>query len=243
MNTYRTNAVAAGVLYIVGTVSGVLSMVFSSPVLGGPGYLARVAANPEALILGAFCILAMGLALAIVPVALYPVLRRYNRPLAIGYIVFRGALETVTYLGIVAGWLLLVTLAQEYAAGGALAGSDFQVLGTLISKAAEISANLTAVVFPIGAMMLYAVLYQAKLIPRWLSVWGMIAVGLTLASAGVPGLAGRPDAMPAVLTAANASTLVQEMVMAAWFIAKGFNLPASAARPGRTEASELLSAA
>jgi hypothetical protein len=243
MNTYRTNAVVAGVLYIIGTVCGVLSMVFTAPVLGGPGYLARVAANPAALVMGAFCILAMGLALAIVPVVLYPVLKRYNRPLAIGYIVFRGALETVTYLGIVAGWLLLVTLGKEYAAAGALAGPDFQVLGTLISKAAEISANLTAVVFPIGAIMLYALLYQAKLLPRWLSVWGMIAVGLTLASSGVPGLANRPDAMPAVLTAANALTLVQEMVMAVWLIAKGFNLPASAARPGRTEANELLSAA
>ena len=156
---------------------------------------------------------------------------------------FRGALETVTYLGIVAGWLLLVTLGQEYAAAGALAGPDFQVLGSLISKAAEISANLTAVVFPMGAMMLYAVLYQAKLIPRWLSVWGMIAVGLTLASSGVAGLANRPDAMPLVQTAANALTLVQEMVMAVWFIAKGFNLSAGAARHGRTEASELLSAA
>jgi hypothetical protein len=243
MNTYRTNAVVAGVLYIIGTVAGVLSMIFTSPVLGGPGYLARVAANPAALILGAFCILTMGLALAMVPLALYPVLRRYNRPLAVGYVVFRGALETVTYLGIVAGWLLLVTLAQEYAAAGALAGPDIQVLGTLISKAAEISANLTAVVFPLGAMMLYVVLYQSKLIPRWLSVWGMIAVVLTVASTGVPGLANRPDAMPPVQTVANAATLVQEMVMAVWFIAKGFNLSASAARPGRTEASELLSAA
>ncbi len=242
MNSYRTNAVVAGVLYIIGTVSGVLSFVFTPPVLGGPGYLARIAANPAALILGAFSVLTMGLALAMVPVALYPVLKRHNLPLAVGYVVFRGALETVTYLGIVASWLLLVALGQEYAAAGALAGPDFQVLGSLISKAAEISANLTAVIFPIGAMMLYAVLYQAKLIPRWLSVWGMIAVGLTLVSSGVPGLANRPDAMPAVQTAANALTLVQEMVMAVWFIAKGFNLSATAPRPGRTEASQLASA-
>lgn len=243
MNHYRSNAVVAGVLYIVGTVMGVLSMLFTLPVLGSPGYLARVAANPTPLIAGAFCVLSMGLALAMVPAALYPVLRRCSRPMATGYVVFRGALETATYFGTAASWLMLVTLGQEYAAAGAAVGPDFQVLGSLISKAAEISANLTAVVFPIGAMMLYAALYQAKLIPRWLSAWGMIAVVLTLVSSGVPGLANRPDAMPAVLAVANGLTLVQEMVMAAWFIAKGFNLPVRATTPGRTEASELLSAA
>ena len=155
----RKTAILVGVLFIIGTVMGVLSVIFVSPVLDGPGYLARVAANPAPMILGAFCVLVMGLTLAMVPLALFPILKRTHEPLAVGYVVFRGGLETVTTLGVVGSWLLLVTLGQEYAAAGALAGSPpgpaFETLGVLISKAAEISANATAVVFPIGAMMLY----------------------------------------------------------------------------------------
>lgn len=248
MNTYRTNAVVAGVLFITGTVMGVLSVVLTSPILDGPGYLARAAVNPTPLILGAFCVLAMGLVLAMVPLALFPILKRYSEPLAVGYLVFRGALETVTALGVVASWLLLITLGQQHAAAGraaaagSSAGADFQALAAVITKSTEISSNVGAVVFPIGAMMLYVLLYRSRLVPRWLSVWGMIAVVLHLALTGLAGLANLSLSSP-VSVVANAPILVQEMAMAVWFIAKGFNLSASGARPDRAEARELLSAA
>ncbi len=243
VNDKRRTASLVGVLFIVGTVTGVLSVVFTSPVLDGPGYLARVAANPTPLILGAYCMLAMGLTLAMIPLALFPILKRYHEPLAIGYVVFRGALETVTYLGVMGSWLLLVTLGQEYASAGAQPGPDLQALGAVISKAAQISSNATAVVFPVGAVMLYVVLYQSKLIPRWLSVWGMIAVVLHLASTGVPGLANLVDAFSPVPMAASAPIFVQEMVMAVWLIAKGFNAPAVAAGAASTATNEFPSAA
>jgi hypothetical protein len=241
MNTDRKTAILAGVLFIIGTAAGVLSVILTSPILGGPGYLARVAANPTPMILGAFCVLAMGLALAMVPLALFPILKRYHEPLAIGYVVFRGGLETMTVLGVVGSWLLLVTLGQQYAAGSP-AGPEFQTLSVLISKAAEISANATAVVFPIGAMMLYAVLYQSRLIPRWLSVWGMIAVVLHLALTGMAGLANLSE--PSLIqVVANAPILVQEMVMAVWLIVKGFNPSVAASGVIKTATNELLSAA
>jgi hypothetical protein len=244
--TDRKTASLVGVLFIIGTVMGVLSVVFVSPVLGGPGYLARIAANPAPMILGAFCMLVMGLALAMVPLALFPILRRYHEPLAIGYVVFRSGLEMVTALGVVGSWLLLVTLGQEYAVASAAAGSpagpEFQTLGVLISKAAEISSNAMAVLFPIGAIMLYVVCYQSKLIPRWLSVWGLIAVVLHLALTGLAGLANLNE--PSLIqVVANAPILVQEMVMAAWLIVKGFSPSAVAPGALKTAANELLSVA
>ena len=240
--TNRKTASLVGVLFIIGTVMGVLSVVFVSPVLDGPGYLARVTAQPAPMILGAFCMLAMGLALALIPLALFPILKRHHEPLAIGYVVFRSGLETVTTLGVVGSWLLLVALGKEYVGAGSPAGSEFQALGAVISKAAEISAAVTAVVFPIGAMMLYGVLYRSKLIPRWLSVWGLIAVVLHLALTGLAGLANLSE--PALIQAvANAPILVQEMVMAAWLIVKGFNSSAVASLPARAATNELLSAA
>jgi hypothetical protein len=240
-NTTRKTASLVGVLFIIGTVMGVLSVVCVSPVLGGPGYLAGIAAHPAPMILGAFCMLAMGLTLAMIPLALFPILRRYHEPLAIGYVVFRSGLETVAALGVVGSWLLLVTLGQEYAAVSAAAGSpvgpEFRTLGVLISQAAEISSNVMAVVFPVGALMLYVVLYRSKLIPRWLSVWGMIAVVLHLTLTGLAGLANLSE--PALIqVVANAPILVQEMVMAVWLIVKGFNPAAVAALSARQSSLE-----
>jgi len=105
--TNRKTALTVGVLYIIGTVAGILSLVFMGPVLESPDYLAQVSTNPNQIVIGALFVLTMGLALAMVPVMMFPTLKRYNEALAVGYVVFRGALEAVTYLALVIGWLSL----------------------------------------------------------------------------------------------------------------------------------------
>ena len=73
-----------------------LSAVVTGPVLDGSDYLVEVAANGNQMIIGALLVLTMGLALAIVPVMMFPVFRKHNEALALGYVVFRGGLEAVT---------------------------------------------------------------------------------------------------------------------------------------------------
>jgi hypothetical protein len=159
MNTYRSNAIIAGVLYIIGTVAGILSLALSQPVRAVQDSLAGVAANANQVIVATLFVLLMGLSLAMVPVVLYPILRRYNEVLALGYVVFRGALETVTYFVTAISWLLLLALGQLYVQAGALAASGFQASAALLLKAGEIKA-LPGIVFCLGALMFYAVLYQ-----------------------------------------------------------------------------------
>jgi len=93
MNNYRKTAIIVGVLFIIGTVAGVLSVAASAPVREAT-YLSSIAANPNQIVVGALFVLLMGLALALVPIVLFPLLKKYNEVLAIGYVVFRGALET-----------------------------------------------------------------------------------------------------------------------------------------------------
>ncbi len=101
MNTNRKTAIIVGVLYIIGTVAGILSVVFSTPILNGPDFLSKVSGNENQFIIAALFVLLMGLALALVPVMLFPILKKQNEALALGYVVFRGALETVTYIALV----------------------------------------------------------------------------------------------------------------------------------------------
>jgi hypothetical protein len=204
-----------GALFIVGTVAGILSVVCTYPILSAPDYLLKAAANANQVALGAFFVLIMALALALVPVVIFPVLKKHDEILALGYVVFRGALETGTYLVTVISWLLLVKLGQGYVTAGAPSAPYFQSLGNLLIKATEIGATTTALVFSLGALMLYLVFYRARLVPRWLSVWGLIGAILYLAS----GLFALFSVDLGILMAPLA---LQEMVMAVWLIVKGF---------------------
>ena len=181
MNTYRSNTIIAGVLYIIGTVAGILSLALSAPVRDAQNVLISVAASANQVRIAALFVMLMGLSLAMVPIVLYPVLRRFNEVLALGYVVFRGALETVTYFVTAIVWLLLLALSQLYVQAGAPAASGFQASGALLLKAGELS-SLTGIVFCLGALMFYAVLYQSRLVPRWISVWGLAALILDLAA-------------------------------------------------------------
>ena len=132
MNTYRKHAILAGVLYIVGTVSGILSLAFSAPLREPQNLLTSVAANAGQVKIAALCVMLMGLALAMIPIVLYPLLRRCNEALAIGYVVFRGALETVSYFVTPVIWFLLLALAQLYTQAGDATAVAFQAQGALL---------------------------------------------------------------------------------------------------------------
>lgn len=71
-----------------------------------PHFLTRVAANEDRVALGALLVSIMGFALVLVPVLMFPIAKRHNETLALGYVVFRGGLETVTYFGWAISWLL-----------------------------------------------------------------------------------------------------------------------------------------
>jgi hypothetical protein len=242
MNTYRNTAIVVGVLYIIGTVAGVLSVVVTGPILGASDYLANVAANPNQLTTGALLVLLMGLPLAMVPVMLFPIFRKINEVLAVGYVVFRGALETATYIASVIPWLFLLIVGREYAAAGAPDASYFQVLGSVLKEGKDSITPILVIVFSLGALMLYYLLYRSKLIPRWISGWGVIAILLHLPT-GFLIMFQLDTAFSPVNMAMNLPIGLQEMVMAVWLIAKGFSPSAIASLSAKTATNAPLSAA
>jgi hypothetical protein len=220
MDAYKNTARIMGVLYIIGTISGILSLVFTGPIRSAQDMLASVSANGNPITLGALFVLTMGLALAMVPVVGFPVLRKYNEALALGYVVFRGALEGVYYLAIFVSWLLLLPLSQVYQAGN-LEASNLRALANVLLGANEI-AIFGGVAFCLGGLMFYYLLHQSKLIPRWLAGWGILALILDLASV-LLAMFGLFSPLSPIKTVLELPVAVQEMVMAVWLIVKGFN--------------------
>ena len=222
MSTYRKTASIVGVLYIIGTISGILSLVFTGPVLEEPDYLTQISMNPNQIITGAIFVLIMGLALVMVPVVIFPVLKKFNEVLALGYIVFRGALEGVTYLALVIGWLSLPSISQGYVKAVAADAFYFQSLGDFVLQAHDQIGHVATIVFILGALMFYYVLFRSKLVPRWLSGWGLLAAVPYFAS-GVSGLFALLSPMSTAQMVMVLPLAVQEMVLAIWLIVKGFD--------------------
>ena len=216
MNTNRKTSISVGVLFIIGTVAGILSVIFTGSILGDSDYLIKISANENQIIIGALLVLLMAFSLAMVPVLLFPIFKKYNEALALGAVVFRGALEAVAYIAIVIGWLLLIILSQEYVKAGAPDASYFQTLGTLLQEAGVWFGYILSMVFSIGALMIYYLFYHSKLIPRWLSLWGLIGAALYLAQPLLAMFGSELDVLFAPLA-------LQEMVLAVWLIVKGFN--------------------
>jgi hypothetical protein len=240
--TNRMTAAIVGVLYIIGTVAGMLSVFFSQAILNGPDFLSKVSANENQFMIAALFVLLMGLALALVPVVLFPVLKKHNEALALGYVVFRGALETVSYIAMVITWFFLIIVSQEYIAAGAPDGSYFQTLGALLQKGNDSISTIVVIVFSLGALMLYYLLYRSKLIPRWISVFGFIAITLHLVT-GFLIIFQLMSPFSTIDMIVEFPIFLQEMVMAVWLIAKGFNPAAIASLSAKTATNELVSAA
>jgi hypothetical protein len=128
-----------------------------------------------------------------------------------------------------------LTLGQGYVAGASNA-SYYQPLGALLLALHDWSIWMgTLIFFGLGSLTLNYLLYQPKLVPRFLSVWGLIGAALVL----IYGLLGlfslTPNMISSVLTILALPIAVQEMVFAVWLIVKGFNPAAIASLSPQAE--------
>ena len=236
MNTYRKNAIIAGVLFITAIVVPLLSMPFTRHI-DAPDYLINVAANANQVVTGAIFEIIFALACASIAIWLYPVIRKHNEALALGSVGFR-LIEGVFHLVAVVSLLSLLTLSQEYVKAGTTDVSYFHSLGALLHAARDWAGMLGSTAFILGALMYYYVFYQSKLIPRWLSVWGLIGVPFWIAEIllNMFGLIS-PFSTNAILL--DLPIAINEMVLAVWLIVKGFNPSAIAFLSAKTDINKV----
>ena len=183
--TDRKTAAVVGVLFILGTVPALLSLPLGLNTVSAPDHLTAIATNEGQMIIFTAIKFIMGMACAGIGLALYPILKKYNEGLAFGAAGFRVIEGMVDVVGALL-YVVLLALSQEFVKAGAPASSYFQTADVLINTGIGWFRDVAMLLpFGIGALMYYVVFYQYRLVPRWLTVWGLVGITLTIISAAV----------------------------------------------------------
>jgi hypothetical protein len=210
--------VTAGVLFIVATAASLVGSAVE-PVLTRTDYLTRISQNANSVSAGGLLeLIAAGTSVAIA-IALFPVLKRWNASMALGSVVFR-TIEAVMYTVGAVGLLTLLTVGHLFAGAATADRASVQAIGDALVGVRQESVLAGVFAFAVGALMYYAIFYRSQLIPRWLSGWGIVGVILMLVACLSALLTRNPVTSYVILILPIA---VQEMVLAVWLIAKGFN--------------------
>lgn len=224
MDSNRKSAIIIGVLFLFGF-AGAITIALTKPILDDPDYLNIISAHENKIIMGALFQFVMAAAVAGIGISLYPVLKKYNAGLAMGVVAFRiieSVLQNVTFIIL----LLLVTLSNEFVKAGSPVSSYFQTAGALLQEGNFLSNQLAAILaWNFSALMYYTLFYQTKLIPRWLSGWGLVGI-IVIIIANMLLLFRIIEPMGPIQVALSAPIALQELVLATWLIVKGFNASA-----------------
>ena len=231
MNSNKTTARTVGVLFIIATAAPILTTIFVGFLGGGitgeqpiPDYLVNVSANETQVLVGMLIELIWAIS-----VMLFPILKKYNEALALGFFGLRCVEALCVIVGSI-GLLLLLTLSREFVIAGAPDASYYLTLGTLLLATRDWVFMIGCGIFwSLSPLILNYVLYQTKLVPRWLSVWGLVGAILSLVVYLLQFFGiNQFDLLffPIAL---------QEMVFAVWLIVKGFNSSTIASESATTD--------
>lgn len=228
VTNYRRTGVIVGILFIVATAFLFLGEVFYRSLLDSPDVLTIAAQNKPIIIFGLMIELICILAMPLIGAFIYPVLARHSVGLALSYFFFRGVEGIILVTVALTNKFALLSLSEAVANGGdPVAAESARMLIMAQNAWANTDGMLYNILFGVGALCLYTVLFRARLIPRWISLWGIIAILILLGLVVAAMLIKTPVWAPLLLV----PIALQEMVMALWFIFRGFDFGAQKVKP------------
>jgi hypothetical protein len=222
MDSTRRISFVTGLLFIVTFVTSIpAALVLYTPVLDDANYI--VGASVDARVaLGALLELLLIIANVGTAVALFPVLKRQNEPLALGYVTARLVECTFIAIGIVS-LLAVVTLRQDFAgAAGGDPGSFVTVGKSLVAIHDWTFLLGPGWVVGVGnGLILGYLMYRSGLVPRGMAMLGLVA-GPVLLAGGTAALLGVIEPDSALKNLAAGPEFVWELSLGIYLMVKGF---------------------
>jgi hypothetical protein len=217
MISLQKTASIVGALFLIAMAASLFGATIIESILSSSDYFTAVSENKLLLLMGVLLELINGISVVGIAVLMFPLLKKQNESIAQGYLFIR-VMEAVFCFAAVITPLALIKFKT-----GTLGVQDIQAAGSmLIAARAGIMDAIVPVLFCLGAALFYSLIYQSRLLPRFISVWGIIAVILIFAvnmfglfqTAGIKLTIQMSLALPIILN---------EIFLGIWLIVKGFN--------------------
>jgi hypothetical protein len=237
MTSLRKTALVAGLLYLI-TYLAIPTVALYGPALDDPDFIASTG-NSTGVLWAAVLELIVAFAIVGTGVALFPVLKRQNESVALGFVTARLFETGIIVVGIISV-LSIVTLRQDAAVAGADPVSLVNTGRSLVAIH-DWTFLIGQTLLPgINALLLGSLMYRSGLVPRVIPLLGLIGAPLMISSAlgQVVGINSEYSAWSAI---ALVPIFLWELTLGLWLVFKGFKpsapimVEAAAAEVGRLE--------
>lgn len=227
MSTHRRTATATGVLFILAAITSIIGLLQYAPILDHSGYVVEGSAHVARVASGALLELTCAFSVIGISILMFPIVKRYNETVALGYVCFRLLEAAIIILGIIS-LLSVVTLSQEFSRAPSPDAASYLTASRLLVAQHDwtflFGPNLE---LGPSTLMMGWFLYRSRLVPRFIAVLGLVGGPLILASA-VLVMFGAYEQISVWGTVCALPVFAYEMTLAVWLVAKGFHPSAMA---------------
>lgn len=230
--TLRRTEILVASLWLVTAFGAIAGAVTINPIINAPDYLSTVYPKSATVITGMLGWLINDIGIVFIGLLMFPILKKQSESMALGYLSMRIFESMLMIVGIFCA-VLLIPLSQEFIKAGATDVNSYETIGLVLRQAANLFVNVLQWVFlGLGGIILTSMLYRTKLVPRFISIVGVVGYAVLLPAAILAffGLLdptpGSSDSIVAVPVA-----IFEIILMPAWLYAKGFNLSAIDSTP------------
>jgi hypothetical protein len=237
----RKLAIAAGVCYLITHITSIGAVVLYQPILNNASYITGSGSDTQ-VILGTLFDIILALAIVGTAVALFPVAKRQNEGIALGYVGLRTLEAGIIAVGVIP--LLAVVTLRQHLTG--IADADPATLITL-SNVFVSFYKWTALIGPgfvcgTNTVLMAYLMYKSRLVPRFIPMLGLIGGPLVFAvNAGK--MFGLYEQIPPWVAIGVIPIFAWEVSLAIYLIVKGFKASATTAASAQPATNEQLSVA
>ncbi|MBZ0277649.1 MAG: DUF4386 domain-containing protein [Anaerolineae bacterium] len=242
--SYRGTAVIAATLWLLTAFGAIAGTALMNGVLDAPDYLMLTSSQSTTVIGGMLLWLVNDFGIVMIGLVMFPILKQQSERLALAYLSMRIFESIFLIVGVIFA-LLVIPLSQAYIKAGAVDAASYQAIGIGLRQAQYwFMTPLQLIPLGLGGLVLTILLYRARLVPRLISLVGIIGYAVLL-PAGILTLLGVLDTLPgqpgSVLVIPVA--VFEIILMPVWLYAKGFNFSAGASRLTKSAANSALGVA
>jgi hypothetical protein len=217
MTSLRKTALVAGVFYLITFIS-IPTLALYGPLKNHRDWILSSGTSTGVLV-GAFLEVIVALAGIGTAVTLYPVVKRQNEGMALGFVTSRVLEGAMIFTGVLS-LLSLVSLRHDL--GGANAAA---LVTTGASHVAVYNGTmlLGQTLMPcINALLLGSLMYRSRLVPRIIPVLGLIGAPLLIAAVIATLFGGDIGHVSAFRAIATLPVAAWEFSLGVWLVVKGF---------------------